>query len=143
MSIRGRPGDWFEQALRRGDLAGALSEASELPKPLPSADALALVVLLGDVGDARYDRWGARWVGRVAVERDSVSLATVGELVELLERASAGDAAARVALGALAARHGAVGAEQLLRPEHGQRRAARHPSTGRPEPGPGRNRIAP
>ena len=114
MSIRGRPSRWFEQAVRRGDLAGALGEASELARPLPSAHALALVVLLGDSGDARHGRWAARWIGRAALERDSVTLTTVAELTDLLQRAARGDDQARATLGALAERHGAVGANALL-----------------------------
>lgn len=82
-------------------MAGALSQASELPRPLPSAHALALVVLLGDTGDARHGRRAARWIGRVALEREGVTLTTVAELADLLQREARGDDRARAALGAL------------------------------------------
>jgi hypothetical protein len=109
-----RRNDLSFQHLRRGDLTGALSEASELPRPLPTAQALALVVMLGDTADVRHGRWAARWIGRVALERDSVTLATVTELAALLGRAAGDDPQARAALAALAERHGAVGADSLL-----------------------------
>ena len=125
MSIKGRPGPWFERAVRRGDLAAALSEAAELPRPLPHAHALALVVPLGEAGDARHARWAARWAPRFALDRDSVDLTVLGELTALLSLAATPAQTAREALAMLTARHGAAGAEQLL---------ARAQPRGRPAP---------
>ena len=45
----------------------ALSELGELPRPLPARYALALVVLLGEAGDARHGRWAARWAAQVTL----------------------------------------------------------------------------
>jgi hypothetical protein len=114
VSIKGRPGQWFEAAVRRGDLCAALAEVPELPQPLPLGWALALVVLLDDASDPRYPRWAARWAGRIAVERDTVDLSALAELVRLLNHGRELDAEGRRRLVELAERHGAVGVQSLL-----------------------------
>ena len=67
MSIKGRPGTWLTAALERGDLATAISEASELPR-LNLSDALAIVLLMADEGHPSFSRAGAKWVARLGVE---------------------------------------------------------------------------
>ena len=67
MSIKGRPGTWLTAALERGDLATAISEASELPR-LNLSDALAIVLLMADAGHPSFSRAGAKWVARLGVE---------------------------------------------------------------------------
>jgi hypothetical protein len=82
--------------VRRGDLAGALSEASELPRPLPAA-----LALLGDAGDPRHPRWAARWAARFTLDHDSVDLEVLAELCRLLSATAASAPAARQALSSL------------------------------------------
>jgi hypothetical protein len=53
VSIKGRPGTWLTAALERGDLATAISEASELP-PLNLSDALAIVLLMAEAGHPSF-----------------------------------------------------------------------------------------
>ena len=67
MSIKGRPGTWLTAALERGDLATAISEASELPR-LNLSDALAIVLLMADERHPSFSRAGAKWVARLGVE---------------------------------------------------------------------------
>ena len=114
MSIKGRPGTWFENAVRRGDLGAALSEASELPRPLPPLHALGLVMLLGEASDPRHGRWAARWAAQLTLAQPTVDLAVLGELVDALEAAAASDRSGRRALAALAAAHGVRRADALL-----------------------------
>jgi hypothetical protein len=121
MSIKGSPGRWFDAGVHRGDLSAALAEAADLPRPLPLGRALGLVVACAAADDRRYDRWAARWAGRLAVERRSVDLAVLAEIVALLRHGAALRPQERRALGELAERHGAVGARALLAP------AARRP----------------
>ena len=68
VSIKGRPGSWLAAALQRGDLATAISEASDLPG-LNLCDALAIVLLMAQKGHPSFDRAGARWVSRLGLER--------------------------------------------------------------------------
>jgi len=113
VSIKGSPSRWFEAAVRRGDLAAALGEASELPWPLAPAYGLALVVLLGEAHDPRHGRWSARWAAQMTLQHSAVDLAVLGELVYLLE-ALAVDGDARLELVALGERVGVGGARALL-----------------------------
>lgn len=52
------------------DVAAAIRAAQELA-PLDLGDALDVIVLLGEVGDPRFEPWAARWAARVAAERNS------------------------------------------------------------------------
>jgi NAD(P)-dependent dehydrogenase (short-subunit alcohol dehydrogenase family) len=77
-----------------GDLAGALGEVPALPRPMSLAYALAIVVLMGEQGDARHPRAAARWAARLSLERESVTLpdlaAAVSALAQLGEDPAAG-----------------------------------------------------
>ena len=114
MSIKGRPASWFEAAIRRGDLTAALSELGELPRPLPPRYALALVVLLGEAGDARHGRWAARWAAQVTLADAHVDLAALAELVRALAAAPGLGNAGREAVATLAERHGVRDVSGLL-----------------------------
>jgi hypothetical protein len=63
VSIKGRPGTWLTAALQRGDLATAISEASDLPG-LNLSDALGIVLLMAEKGHPSFDRAGAKWAER-------------------------------------------------------------------------------
>jgi hypothetical protein len=85
VSVKGNPASWFEAAVRRGDLAGALGEIPALPRPLSLAYALAIVVLMRERGDARHARAAARWAARLTLERKSVTLTDLAAAVDALE----------------------------------------------------------
>jgi hypothetical protein len=72
VSIKGSPQAWFAGALRRGDLVGALSEASELPA-MSLADALALTILMVTERHRLGDRAVAKWLARFALKRPAVT----------------------------------------------------------------------
>lgn len=98
VSTKGGAARWFEGSVRRGDLAGALSELDALPRPVTPLYALGLVVLLGEARDPRHGRWAARWAGRLALEQATVDLAALGQFVaELSAAAAAGRAGPRAA----------------------------------------------
>ncbi len=71
MSIKGSPHAWFTGALKRGDLVGALSEATEMPG-MSLADALALTLLMIVRRHRSADRAVAKWLARFALERPAV-----------------------------------------------------------------------
>ncbi len=114
VSIKGRPGSWFEAAVRRGDLSTALSELGELPRPLAPRYALGLVVLLGEAEDPRHGRWAARWAAHVTLADAQVDLAALAELVRTLAAAPRLGRAGREAVAALAERHGVRDVSGLL-----------------------------
>lgn len=100
--------------MRAGNLAGALAELPELAHPLGLEDALGLVVLLGEHGDRRFGRAGARWVGRFALERPTVQLPALHQVLWALHRLERDPAAARGALAGVASAHGLARARTLL-----------------------------
>lgn len=67
MTIKGSPAVWLRGALERGDLATAIGEASEIPR-LNLGDALAIVLLMAAQNYRAFDRAGAKWVARLALE---------------------------------------------------------------------------
>ena len=74
LSIKGRPHTWLVAAVRRGDLAGVRAAAAELGHQINLVDALAIVLLMADQRDHRYDRAAAKWLARLAYERPGVCL---------------------------------------------------------------------
>lgn len=48
-------------AIRRGDLAGVRAAAAELGHQVKLADALAIVLVMADHRDRRYERAAVRW----------------------------------------------------------------------------------
>ena len=92
----------------------ALSELGELPRPLPARYALALVVLLGEAGDARHGRWAARWAAQVTLADAHVDLAALAELVRAFAAAPRLGGAGREAVATLAERHGVRDVRGLL-----------------------------
>jgi hypothetical protein len=57
----------FQRALTTGNLQLIETAASELPK-VSLEDALAILIVLAQRGDPRFERAAARWVGRLLTE---------------------------------------------------------------------------
>ena len=57
----------FQRALTTGNLQLIEAAAAELPKP-SLEDARAILIVLAQRGDPRFDRAAARWVGRLLTE---------------------------------------------------------------------------
>lgn len=57
----------FQRALATGNMPLIESAAAELPR-VGVDDALAILIVLAQVGDPRFDRAAARWVGRLLTE---------------------------------------------------------------------------
>ena len=104
MSIKGRPQHWLEQAVATGNLPLALGEAAEL-RPLPLSPALGLVCLLYEAGDARVSRAGPRWAARLTLERATVDVHELSELVDALQHAASCPVGPRAILAPLAQHH--------------------------------------
>ena len=71
MTSQGSPYARFQRALKTGRASLAWSAALELEQ-VGLEDALALVLLVVD--DPRFERAGARWLGRLCLEVPSVTL---------------------------------------------------------------------
>ena len=59
----------FRKAVDRGDLSAVRAAAADLPGLPPSADALAICLLLLDRDPERYERASVIWLGRLLLER--------------------------------------------------------------------------
>ncbi len=92
---------------------GALVEADAL-RPLGLPYALALVVLMGETRDPRFDRAAVRWVARLTLERSTIGVADVRAAVAALEVLADEPRAAREALTALCEAHGLPQVARLL-----------------------------
>jgi len=57
----------FQRALATGNIDVVEAAAAELPT-IGLDDALAILVLLAQTGDPRFERAAARWVGRLLTE---------------------------------------------------------------------------
>lgn len=67
VTSQGSPHARFRRALTTGNLVIVEAAARELPQ-VALDDALAILVMLANVGDPRFDRAAARWIGRLLVE---------------------------------------------------------------------------
>ena len=88
----------FQRALTTSNLALVEAAAAELPA-VRLEDALAILVLLADAGDPRFERAAVRWVGRLLCETPA-DLSDARYALALVERLPA----CRDALHALARR---------------------------------------
>jgi hypothetical protein len=68
MTSQGSAYGRLRRGLQQRSVVVAMSAAGELDH-VSLADALELVLLLAEAGDARYPRAAARWHGRLATER--------------------------------------------------------------------------
>ncbi len=114
MSIKGSPGQWFEAAVRRGDLTGALAELPALGRPLSLAYALAVTVLLVEHHDPRHPRAAARWAARLTLDRETVTLSDLTDVVYALALLEAGETRGRAALLEVLAEHDVAGIDRLI-----------------------------
>ena len=57
----------FQRALTTGNMRAIEAAAAELPR-VGLDDALAILVVLAQTSDPRFDRAAARWVGRLLTE---------------------------------------------------------------------------
>ena len=67
MTSQGSAYSRFQRALATGNIDIVEAAAAELPT-IGLDDALAILVLLAQAGDPRFDRAAARWVGRLLTE---------------------------------------------------------------------------
>jgi hypothetical protein len=104
MSTKGRPHSWLVAALQRGDLATACAEAREIAC-LDLANALAIVVLMAARQHGAFQRAGAKWVARLALEHELVLDELLCATVAVIELDTHPEDAKR-ALAGICARHG-------------------------------------
>ncbi len=114
MSIKGHPYRWFTTALRRGDLVGVRSAAAELGHRVNLVDALSIVLLMAQRGDASFDRAATRWLARFVIERPAAGREELRQGLAALQALPADPAAAKQDLAALCARHRLEGVVGLL-----------------------------
>jgi hypothetical protein len=74
MTSEGRPYTIFVRALERGSLVGVRLAVANLPGPPPLEDALVICRLLLEQEPERYERAAVRWLGRLLLEQQGVSL---------------------------------------------------------------------
>jgi hypothetical protein len=74
----------FQRALLTGNLQLVEAAAAELPT-IDLTDALAILSLLADLEDPRFERAAARWVGRLLVETPA-TLSDARYALALVER---------------------------------------------------------
>ena len=67
VTSQGSPYSRFQRALGTGNMHVIEAAAAELPA-VGLEDALAILVVLAQTGDPRFDRAAARWVGRLLTE---------------------------------------------------------------------------
>jgi hypothetical protein len=95
----------FKRALRMGNLVAVRSAAAELPQ-VSLDDALAVVLLMDEHDDERYERAAVRWLARLVSERPAIGLADLGLGLTALEALPHNRDAAIAVLGEICARHG-------------------------------------
>jgi hypothetical protein len=83
VSAGSSPHAWFRKSIERRSLTQAEAAARELGS-LDSEDALALVLLMRERHDARYERAAVRWLGRWLAENPAVGLQFAVELAAAL-----------------------------------------------------------
>jgi hypothetical protein len=74
----------FQRALSTGNLQLIKAAAAELPK-VSLEDALAILIVLAQRGDHRFERAAARWVGRLLTETPA-DLSDARFAIALVER---------------------------------------------------------
>ena len=85
MSIKGRPSAWLQDALDRGDLAGARAAASEMDR-ISLGTSLRMLALIAEKEPALYDRAAVRWLGRLLLEQPAMGLADAGVALAALDQ---------------------------------------------------------
>lgn len=88
VTSQGSPYSRFQRALQTRNLQLVEAAAAELPG-IGLDDALVILCLLAEAGDARFDRAATRWVGRLLVETPA-GLTDARLALALVERLPAG-----------------------------------------------------
>jgi hypothetical protein len=97
----------FERALAGRDLAAVRAAARDVPGGLGLGDALAVLVLMEELDDPRFEPAAVRWISRFAGECGGVGLGELQAVLEAIDALPAPDATATLA--ALLRRHGHTG----------------------------------
>ena len=74
MTEQGGPYTIFRRALERGSLVGVRAAVHNLPAAPPLEDALVICRLLLEQEPDRYERAAVKWLGRLLLEHQGVSL---------------------------------------------------------------------
>ena len=85
MTSQGSAYGRFRRALQTGNLALVRTAAAELPA-IRLEDALGICLLIRDRDPDLYERAALRWVGRLALEASTVTLADVRAAADALSR---------------------------------------------------------
>ena len=109
-SLRGN----FQRAIDRRQLVYAEALARQL-EPLSVSDALAFLLLLAEHEPRRFDRAGARWHARFALEASGIGLLESQVALSAVMRLPAGDRKAASVLRELARRYRVPNVEATLR----------------------------
>lgn len=88
VTSEGRAYGRFQRALQTRNLQLVEAAATDLRR-IGLDDALAILVLLAEAGDPRFDRAAARWVGRLLTETPA-RLSDARFAIALVERLPAG-----------------------------------------------------
>jgi hypothetical protein len=109
-TVRGR----FQPAIRDRHLRRATMAARELGN-VSLADALALTLLTAEVGDDRWPRAAARWLGRFIIESPAMTIGEAGLASAAIQHLAGRDSRlAAKTLRQLAATHGHATVAALL-----------------------------
>ena len=100
MTAQGSPQTRFRRAIDARSVLLAELCAREL-RHLDLADALELVVLYAEVGDLKFERAACRWLGRITLERNDVTLSELQLAVAALSALRDHPVSAAVALRSL------------------------------------------
>ena len=106
MTSQGTAHGRFQRAIRDRHLRRATMAARELGN-VNLADALALTLLTAEVGDDRWPRAAARWLGRFVLESPAITIGEAGLAVAAIQQLAGRDSRlAAETLRQLAATHG-------------------------------------
>jgi hypothetical protein len=85
VSIKGSPYARFRRTLETRKLAIVLPAAAELDW-LNLGDSLAILTLMAEEGDPRFEKAAARWVGRLLVETPPLTLREARWVIAMVEQ---------------------------------------------------------
>ena len=95
VSIKGRPAQWLQLSLDRGDLPGARAAAAEMER-ISLTDALRLLALIAEKQPDLYERAAVRWLGRLLLEQREMGLDDAGVALAALDQLAQWPATANV-----------------------------------------------
>jgi len=116
MTSQGSAQGRFQRAIRARNLWDATIAAHELGH-VSLGNALALTLLTAEVGDDRWPRAAARWLGRFIIESPAITIGEAGlAAAAIQELAGGGRGVAAETLRQLASTHGHSTVAALLEP---------------------------